>query len=599
MAYFDKTVPLQLLVEDFEKLVNTNGWDTVCKYKIVAPATGGKTRKFGAVSLFKSKGTDGQNRNFGVVHAYGGKTPAPLGSEPVITYNSTMGLLSQDSVNQKRFYFKVFPILRAYLKVYVNDTEVNVNDASVISAVDEAGGFLEFAEDYNLPASPEVKATYGVSDDAPDIPSKLWFFTYEDVILERFFFNQPLTYDAASGSYEFAAWVTKIRYGGLTVKNNGVTVDSSNYEPVDWNNPSVKFKAGFSPGTVTADLVLPLSLNGTALEDVTVDAFDIDEGEQVIERVYGSLHYINPSLPTTLSFIDRYTAAWGRESDMFYWGNITKNRIAMFFRVDPNPDPVKAYYVPLYIGKLITFGKSPKINNVMIGGSNVADSVPSDTVIDIGIKKLDYGANATNGNDGVQLQQALGGAFYQKHYLSFITHDDKADISAESRYNPSAYSGKYHISPIYVVHPNDGFVGLLDEVYAVHPKNISQLDELEVIEEAADEIIGMGDGVNKVFHLRHTPKPGTTVTIKVDCAEAEFTRITTDGAGDADEQLKAVTLAVAPAEGESVYATYRYEQTYIFSLATTPVSVYTMESVSPYVPIGLGILKKNEPFEAA
>lgn len=59
---------------------------------------------------------------------------------------------------------------------------------------------------------------------------------------------------------------------------------------------------------------------------------------------------------------------------------------------------------------------------------------------------------------------------YQKHYLAFITHDADVDPSHESRFNPSVYSNKYHISPMYIVHPSDGYVGRLDEVYAIHPK---------------------------------------------------------------------------------------------------------------------------------
>lgn len=596
MAYFDSSSPLQLMLENVEKLYNSHGWDTLLKYRVIAPASGGRTRKFARVFLFQSKGTDGQVRNLGVIHSHGGKTPTPFGEEEVITHSSSLGKLVQDATDPKKFYFQIKPILTSYIRLFVNNLEVDVFDTSIVSSIDSEKGILIFAAGYDLGTNPVVTANYGVSDDAPDMPSKLWWFTFEDVITERFMNGVPLT--LSGGSYKPSV-STKCKPGALAVYDGGVRIDQSNYTVSDWDDLSVTFAPGYTvSGAVTADYIVPLSKNGVEMEDVIVPDFDVKNGEKTYEAVLSTLHFIYPSIPTTTTFVDAYTAAWTRESEMFYWGNITKNRIVMFFRVDPSPDPVKSYYTPLYVGKLITFGKQPKLNNVLIGGSNTADIVSSTAIIDVGSKHLDYGPFATNGNDAVLLQQTVGGAFYQKHYLSFITHDNKADVSPESRYNPSVYSGKYHISPIYVVHPNDGYVGILDEVYAIHPKNIAQLDELEVIEEVNFEAIGIGDGVNKVFHLTHTPKEGVEVKISVDCQEVPFTRVTGEGINATDEQLKAVTLNTAPADGKTVYASYRYEQTYIYSMPTTPECPFFKESVSPYTPIGLGILKKNEPFES-
>lgn len=595
MAYFKEQIPLQLLAEGLEEQFNKNGWETWLKYRAVAPSKGGKTRKFARVYLFKSLGTDSCWRNFGFIQSYGGKTPVPFGEEELITHNSVLGILDKDSVNSKMFHFKVYPILTSYLKVYVNGLEINMSN---IDDIDADNGTITFAAAYSLPANAVVTATYGLADDVPDIPSKYMFFTCEDVITERFISNESLTLDA--GVYKFPTWVESIKPNALEVYDDGVLVDSSNYDPVIWDNPQVKFKVSYTVnGLVTVNFVMPLTMGEDEKDnEIIVKDFDVDNGKSVYEAVLSTMRFVFPSLPTTITFIDEYTAAWTRESEMFVWGNATKNRVVMFYRVDPSPDAPKAYYAPLYIGKVITFGKSPKINNVIIGGSNVVDEVKSSTVIKLSPSKiLDYGPYATNGNDGVQLQQTVGGTFYQRHYLSFITHDDKADVSPESRYNPSVYSGKYHISQIYVVHPNDGYVGILDEVYAIHPKNIAQMDELEVIESVDYEPIGIGDGENKVFHLTHTPKPGTDVTIQVDCASIPFTRIETVGYDDNDEQLKAVTLNTAPDDGKTVYASYQYAQTYIYTLATVPRCPFVLEGVTPYAPIGLGILKKNEPFE--
>lgn len=593
MAFFNESSTIQELTKNLSKIYEQYGWEPNLKFRLVAPASGGVTKKFIEVHCFRAVGSDGQLRQFGYIHAHGGKKPTPFGDEEVITRNSPLGKLVRDEDNPLKFHFKVFPIRTSYLRVYVDGEEQEYDSFTV----DPTKGEIVFKESVG---DAEVSANYGIDDDAPDKPRRLIFFTYEDIITEKFVSGQSLTYDTNSSSYKFPAWVTRIKPGALIVYDNGQLVDSSKYiSNMDWDNPVIKFVDGYVPnGNITADFVAPLPGEGGVLEDISVNSFNVGDIKSIIETVYNSMHIINPSFPTAVTFIDEYTAAWNRDSEINMWGNITKNRIAMNFRIDSSPDPVKAYYAPLYIGRVITSGKSPKLNTVIIGGSNAADELPAGTTIQLGEdKKLDYGPNVANGNNGVVLQQTVGGAFYQKHYLSFITHDDKADLSPESKYNPSAYTGKYHISPIYVVHPDDGYVGVLDEIYAVHPKNIAQGNELEVKEEASYELIGVGDGKNKVFHLQRTPKKGSTVNIYVDCSPVTFTRIETEGVGDSDEQLKKIVLDTPPPAGKEVYASYKYEQVYVYNLPTTPRTPFRLEGITPYAPIGWGILKKNEPFE--
>ena len=343
------------------------------------------------------------------------------------------------------------------------------------------------------------------------------------------------------------------------------------------------------------DVLVTQDIVDGRIPDVTA-TFDPADGVSVMEAVYESIRYILPSYPTTLTFIDEYNEGWSRDCDVTCWLNVTKNRIVGMFRVEPSPDPVAAYFVPLYIGRLTLLGREPRINNIILGGSNEGDKVSATAAISINDKLLDYGQWNTTGNESVQLQQSIGGSLYNKHFISFITHDPKADLSPESRFSPSVYTDKYHISPMYVVHPHDGFVGMLDEVYAVHPKNISQLDELIVKEKTTNELIGIGDGKTKVFHTRHTPK-ADTLSIKIDCIELskgiDYSIIETQGNNETDEQLKSVTFNVAPAEGKEIYADYEYDQTYTFLVPTTPETPLLKDTIVPYAPIGLGILKYN------
>lgn len=521
MAYKSAAFPIQLFPEYFKSLMEENGWEQFFHYDIIGTKLTGKTNKRARVYLYKSVGSDLVNRYFGFVHPYGGDTENPAGTEYVITRNSVLGEMVQDLSDPLKYHFKVSPIVSAtMLKVYIDGTEVLASTYDATNA--DAEGYIVFNSD---PNSDDIKATYAVSNEAPTLPDHLYFFTFEEIVMD---------------SAELAA--------------------------------------------------------GTR-EEVSYPALDVASGVSVIEAVYNTCRFINPSLPTTISFIDNYTNAWSRDSDVTYWANITRDRIIMFFRVEPTPDPLEAHYVPLYLGRITTLDKEPRLNNVVIGGSILTDAVASSAAITVGGKELDYGTNVTNGLDGIQLQQSIGGSLYQKHYLSFITHDPMADPSPEARYNPSAYTDKYHISPMYIVHPNDGFVGMLDEVYAVHPKNIAQQDELVVKESSTNELLGVGDGKRKIFHLRHTPKKDS-LHIKVNCVEkttgTDYTIIETKGNGATDEQLKVVTFTTAPSEGEEVYADYSYEQTYVFILPTTPETPFRKADVSPYAPIGLGILKLNE-----
>lgn len=521
MAYKSAAFPIQLFPENFKLIMEEHGWEQFFQYNIVGTALTGKTTNRARVYLYKSLGSDLVNRYFGFVHPYGGDVVSPVGTEYIITRNSVLGELVQDTTDNLKYYFKVSPIVSStMLKVYVDGVEVSVSTYDATNA--DEGGYIIFNTD---PGSTDVKATYAVSDEAPTLPDHLYFFTFEEVIIDA------------------------------------------------------------------ADLEV-----GTKADE-SYPTLEVSSGASVIEAVYNTCRFINPSIPTTISFIDQYTNAWSRDSDVMYWANITKDRVVMFFRVEPTPDPLEAHYVPLYIGRITTLDKEPRLNTVVIGGSLLTDAVASSAILTVNGKELDYGANVSNGLDGIQLQQSIGGSLYQKHYLSFITHDPMADSSPEARYNPSVYTDKYHISPMYIVHPNDGFVGMLDEVYAVHPKNIAQQDELVVKETSTNELLGVGDGKRKIFHLRHTPKIDT-LDVKVDCVVkakgTDYTLIETKGVGDEDEQLKKVEFTIPPEEGLEVYADYDYEQTYVFILPTTPETPFRKSDVSPFVPIGLGILKLNE-----
>ncbi|MGG4144840.1 hypothetical protein ABEW34_17125 [Paenibacillus algorifonticola] len=598
--WFDKDSNIQQLPLDLEKLFNNNGWNTFIKYRSVY-----KNTKFADVRLFRSRGSDGQVRNFGMVYGYGTKNTATLGEADFISQNSILGQLVRIPETDRGFQFKVYPIVKDTVIIYRNGVEVPKADYTL----DDFKGQVLMGE---APVEGDkYTVSYEPAQIAPRPPKRMYFFTFDDVRGEKIvqamsdavYIGDPESIlpdgDGSRKSFPIPTTAT-LKAGTVTFYKNKVEVSPDLYT-VNYasNTITLTGAAPESGAEMNVSYIKVLNGNGTdTLDygDIPVKSFDPDKGDQLLNAAYTAIYYLYPSLPTAMSFtpLDDFSRGWQRDSTIYYWGNITKDRIVMFLRPDPTPGPENTYYAPLYIGRLTTLGKAPRKNHVIMSGCRAADEVKWKANMKLGALFVDYGNNTSNGNSSVQLQQSIGGTYYQHHYLAFISHDKQVD-EGEARFNPSVYSGKYHISPMYIVHPNDGFVGKLDECYAVHPKNISQLDELEVVETAENEDLGKGDGTRAVFHLSHRPSlknDGTpfNIKIKVDCVEMEYGTDYT-----IEMETKAITFAAGyiPGDGEEVIATYDYKQLYRYTLADTPVSPLTLANMSPFAPIGLGILKET------
>ncbi|MFF2889462.1 hypothetical protein [Paenibacillus sp. NPDC057967] len=597
--WFDSDSNIQELPLELEKLFNQNGWNTFIKYRSVY-----KNTKFADVRLFRSRGSDGQVRNFGMVYGYGTKANANLGEADFISQNSVLGQLSQISTT-KGLQFRVFPVKKDTVIIYKNG--VIVPESSY--TIDEFKGQVLMQED--IVPTDKYTVSYEPAQIAPRPPKRMYFFTFDDVRGEKIvqgmsgsvYIGDPESIlpdgDGTRKIFPIPTTAT-IKEGTVTLYVNKIQALENTYT-VDYSSNTITF-TGIAPlpgSELNVSYIKVLNPTGTGTldyGDIAVKSFDPDDSTALLNATYTALYYLYPSLPTAISFtpMDDFSRGWQRDSTMYYWGNINKDRIVMFLRPDPTPGPENTYYAPLYIGRLTTLGKEPRKNNLIMSGCRTKDEVKWKADMKLGALYVDYGNNTSNGNSSVQLQQSIGGTYYQSHYLAFISHDKLVD-AGEARFNPSVYSGKYHISPMYIVHPNDGFVGKLDECYAVHPKNISQLDELEVVETAENEDLGKGDGVKATFHLSHRPSikdDGTpfNLKVKVDCVEMVYGTDYT-----IELETKAITFVSGkiPAAGEEVIATYDYKQMYRYTLADTPVSPLTLANMSPFAPIGLGILKET------
>lgn len=594
--YIHEKFIVQLLPENLEKTFNDWGWETVFRYKLHFNGETGKSKDYAKILLFKSTGSDNVIRHFGMITSYGREAVREFGQEEIISHTSLLGKMERayDAAGiptTGKFFLPVYPITTPYVKVF-NDSGLPIDSSeySIEDDYDRQHGIVSIPT-----GTAGYRATYGIDVDAPDIPRKVVFFLFDEFIVKR------------------------------VDKATKTTFEDVEFNPKQSHRYDIDVAASQSFNPDNSYEVFEAIMNSNLIQDP-------DDPDMMY-----FFRYTSPSFPSVATFIDRYEAGWGRDTEITVWGNITKNRIALNLRVDPAPGPEKAFVVPLYIGKIITMGKWPQLNSVLLSGTTEKDEVRVTSVssgltpdkvvprngaqqakhIKMQVGTLDYGKWASNGNDSVLLHRTIGGAMHQRHVLQFITHDAKAAPDPEHRFNPSAYTDSYHVSPMSIAHCNDGTIGVLDEVYAVHPKNIGQGEDLEIVEEVRKELVSIGDGVMDIFHLRHAPKDGTLklwlgpLPNQPGCIEIlpeEYVIYTEEGLKPdgspnptKDKELKMVKIIrkeKIPQKGQVLYADYEFEQTYVFNLATTPITPFRMEDVSPYTPIGWAILKSNTKLDA-
>lgn len=387
----------------------------------------------------------------------------------------------------------------------------------------------------------------------------------------------------------FYAPVTPIGTKGAKVYVNGVLQKESDVT-VDYNEG--KFTLASAP-PLGAEVTLEfLDLTGgypsgstTVENDITIPkGFDPTKPDSLMAAVYSSLDYIVPSLPTVLDFTSEkeFGGAWQRDSYIYLWGNINRDRAMLFTRPDPTGDPETALFAPLYFGRIRGLSLNPRINMALASGCSPAREIKYKKGLKIADMPMDFGQHTSNGNRGVSLSQGLGGAYYQSLYLKFFTYSKYAD-NDDGNFNASVYSGKHHFSYLKVTHPYDGDVGWLDDVLAIHPKNIYNDNEVEIEKKIEGELLGHGDPMRRIYHLRHEPFENK-FQIFVGCELIDVKDYTYD------EETKALRFKESQPMGAEITATYEISHKYRYNLPTTPITSWRLEQYSPYWPIGIGVL---------
>lgn len=179
------------------------------------------------------------------------------------------------------------------------------------------------------------------------------------------------------------------------------------------------------------------------------------------------------------------------EKPVYMYINMTNNRIAMVIVADPAVNFLDYRKSFMYIGSVQPFKYNLDDvdgNILLTAGSEVSEATIQAVATE---NKFYFGEYTSQGNNTFQMLKTKSGIESQKHYPSFITQAPPmtkafvdttlgdTGLTLESQgFQASKWTKKYHLSPIYVVHPYEGYRGQLIDVIAVTKHNILHLDEL-------------------------------------------------------------------------------------------------------------------------
>lgn len=174
---------------------------------------------------------------------------------------------------------------------------------------------------------------------------------------------------------------------------------------------------------------------------------------------------------------------------VYVYLNVSNNKLAMVLVADPavNFNDYRKSF--LYAGaiKPFKFNENDVVGNILLTAGAVS-AEPTNP-----LNGYNFGVYTSFGNNTMQMLKTKSGIEFQKHYAAFITQappKGKAFVDSvlgdtgleleKQGFQASRWTNKYHMSPVYVVHPYEGYRGSLDSVVALPKHNILHLDELIV-----------------------------------------------------------------------------------------------------------------------
>lgn len=157
------------------------------------------------------------------------------------------------------------------------------------------------------------------------------------------------------------------------------------------------------------------------------------------------------------------------------WGYVSRDFFSLVLQGDPSiADNGFGQVSHIYVGVVESF----KEGKTDIGGNfAIAGTARTST----GTQNTRYGPKTSDGVRTIAMYRTYGGLLWQAHYPSILYDDPQGENQKSELYQPSVWTGKFHLSPIYVYHPIEGKRGFLKSTLSVYKQGILHLDELEII----------------------------------------------------------------------------------------------------------------------
>lgn len=215
-----------------------------------------------------------------------------------------------------------------------------------------------------------------------------------------------------------------------------------------------------------------------------------------------------------------------RRRDYFvsYFISLNNDRVSIVLEGDPAPDHEAYYRSFAYIGKINSFANYDYNGNfgVTVGMGDLRPDKTGFVLNDIRENQnTDYsgfGPYTSNGMYSFSMMRTRSRVMFQSYYPAFITQlpnfagvgtvsTDLPSLELEADgYQPSAWTEKYHASPIYLVHQYEGYRGYMDGLVAINDHNLINLDELvvdtEELKDPSNPAAGTWTEVYKFFSIK-------------------------------------------------------------------------------------------------
>jgi hypothetical protein len=277
---------------------------------------------------------------------------------------------------------------------------------------------------------------------------------------------------------------------GETEETNTWTVLDSTVDVATSKIATLTLKGTIKIGAVTKDFAVKFTNEG-----LTTPAKHSTLTVQLLEGITGTgstATFANAGQPVTFEWSKQdFTPTTDRSinSPVYLFISVMNNRLAIVAVGDPAVNFLDYRKSFLYVGALKPF--SYNITDVETNIALTAGAVTAPpTTVD---PTFNFGTYTSYGNNTIQMFETKSGIKFQHHYPSFITQAPeigKAYVDLQlgdtglhlepQGFNASQWTRKYHLSPIYIVHPYDGYRGQFDSCIAVSKNNILHLDELIV-----------------------------------------------------------------------------------------------------------------------